>query len=72
MTSVENNCGERPCREVTALRDRFESYREETNRRLAAGDVSMATINTKLNWLIGLLSSIGAAVLAAVIKILIG
>ena len=32
----------------------------------------MATINTKLNWLIGILSSIGVAVLTAVLKIIIG
>ena len=38
----------------------------------AAGDVSMATINTKLNWLIGILSSIGLAVLTAVMKIVMG
>ena len=43
-----------------------------TARRLAAGDVSLATINTKLNWLIGLLSAIGAAVLSAALKLAVG
>ena len=37
---------------------------------LFRSDVSMATINTKLNWLFGILSGIGAAVLAAVLRIL--
>ena len=69
---MENNCPERPCRELEALQRRFDRFREDTDRRLAAGDVSMATINTKLNWLIGLLSTIGAAVLTAVLKIVLG
>ena len=30
----------------------------------------MATINTKLNWLIGILSSIGVAVMTVVLKII--
>ena len=61
-------CPTRPCREVTELQSRFDRFREETDRRLAAGDVNMATINTKLNWLIGMLSAIGAAVITAVLK----
>ena len=65
------NSGNRPCRELRELQDSFQRFREETTRRLAAGDVSMATINTKLNWLIGILSSIGVAVLAAVMKLVI-
>ena len=68
---MDDDC-RRPCGELKALESSFESFREETNRRLAAGDVSMATINTKLNWLIGILSSIGLAVLTAVMKILMG
>ena len=60
------------CRELSELEQRFERFREDTVRRLAEGDVSMAMINTKLNWLIGLLSSIGAAVLAAVVKLILG
>ena len=60
------------CRELSELEQRFERFREETARRLAEGDVSMAMINTKLNWLIGLLSSIGAAVLATVVKLILG
>ena len=48
----------------------FTRFQDDTVKRLAAGDVSMATINTKLNWLIGILSGIGAAVLAAVLRIL--
>ena len=61
-----------PCRELKELEGKFSDFREETNRRFAAGDVSMATINTKLNWLIGILSSIGLAVLTAVLKLLMG
>lgn len=64
-----NNCPA-PCRELEELREQFGQFREETLRRLSAGDVSMATINTKLNWLIGILSSIGVAVLTAVMKMI--
>ena len=65
---MDDNC-QRPCRELRELEGSFDRFREETNRRFAAGDVSMATINTKLNWLIGILSSIGLAVLTAVLKL---
>ena len=67
---MNENCP-RPCRELGELKGRFERFREETLRRLAAGDVSMATINTKLNWLIGILSAIGVAVMTAVLKLVI-
>ena len=66
---MDSNCPQ-PCRKLDELEKRFERFREDTMRRLAEGDVSMATINTKLNWLIGILSSIGVAVLAAVLKII--
>ncbi len=59
-----------PCREVREVRAQFDAFRTETVRRLAEGDVTLATISTKLNWLIGILSGIGAAVLAAVLRIL--
>ncbi len=65
---MDDNC-QRPCRELRELEGSFDRFREDTNRRFAAGDVSMATINTKLNWLIGILSSIGLAVLTAVLKL---
>ena len=68
---MDDNCS-RPCRELRELENGFQRFREETDRRFAAGDVSMATINTKLNWLIGILASIGAAVLTAVLKLLTG
>ena len=68
---MDDNCP-KPCRELGELDKRFERFREETQRRLAAGDVSMATINTKLNWLIGILASIGVAVLTAVLKLVTG
>lgn len=68
---MDDNCS-RPCRELGELEKSFDRFREETARRFAAGDVSMATINTKLNWLIGILSSIGLAVLTAVMKIVMG
>ena len=66
---MDDNC-RRPCPELKELEGSFHRFREETDRRFAAGDVSMATINTKLNWLIGILSSIGLAVLTAVLKLL--
>lgn len=64
---MENNCSG-TCRELRELRESYEHFREETTRRLAAGDVSMATINTKLNWLIGILSAIGVAVMTAILR----
>ena len=67
---MEPNCQNQPCHELTELQKRFTRFQDDTVKRLAAGDVSIATINTKLNWLIGILSGIGAAVLAAVLRIL--
>ena len=67
---MDGDCS-RPCRELSDLQNDYQRFRDETTRRLAAGDVSMAAINIKLNWLIGILSAIGAAVLTAVTKILI-
>ena len=58
---MEPNCQNQPCHELTELQKRFTRFQDDTVKRLAAGDVSMATINTKLNWLIGILSGIGAA-----------
>lgn len=69
---MENNCPARPCDEVKTLRRDFEAYREHTSERLRAGDVSLATINTKLNWLIGILSALGAAMLTVVLKLVTG
>ena len=68
---MSDDCS-RPCRELTELQESYRRFREDTVRRLAEGDVSMATINTKLNWLIGILSSIGLAVLTAVLKLVSG
>ena len=67
---MEPNCQNQPCHELAELQKRFTRFQDDTVKRLAAGDVSMATINTNLNWLIGILSGIGAAVLAAVLRIL--
>lgn len=67
---MDPNCQNQPCHELAELQKRFARFQDDTVKRLAAGDVSMATINTKLNWLIGILSGIGAAVLAAVLRIL--
>ena len=67
----ENNCPQ-PCRELRELSSRFDRFREDTARRLAEGDVDLATINTKLNWLIGILSAIGAAMLTAALKLIAG
>ena len=67
---MDPNCQNQPCHELAELQKRFARFQDDTVKCLAAGDVSMATINTKLNWLIGILSGIGAAVLAAVLRIL--
>ncbi len=67
---MDPNCQNQPCHELAELQKRFARFQDDTVKRLAAGDVSMATIITKLNWLIGILSGIGAAVLAAVLRIL--
>ena len=67
---MDPNCQNQPCHELAELQKQFARFQDDTVKRLAAGDVSMATINTKLNWLIGILSGIGAAVLAAVLRIL--
>ena len=67
---MDPNCQNQPCHELAELQKRFARFQDNTVKRLAAGAVSMATINTKLNWLIGILSGIGAAVLAAVLRIL--
>ena len=67
---MDPNCQNQPCHELAELQKRFTRFQDDTVKRLAARDVSMATINTKLNWLIGILSGIGAAVLAAVLRIL--
>ena len=56
-----------PCTGLTELQKRFDAYREDTAERLAGTDVRLATINTKLNWLIGMLSAVGTAVLAEVV-----
>lgn len=56
------------CEGLRSVRADLEQYRRVTDARLAQGDVTLATINTKLNWLVGLLSAIGAAVLSAALK----
>ncbi len=58
------------CTELRRLQEDFEEYREKTNGRLARGEVNFATINVKLNWLIGILGSVGAAVLGVALKLL--
>lgn len=60
------------CAELHRLREDFDEYREKTNGRLAKGEVNFATINVKLNWLIGILGSIGVAVLGVALKLLTG
>lgn len=61
-----------PCAAVTDLRDEFDRYKEKTDDRLNRSDVTLATINTKLNWLIGILSALGLAVFSAVLKMFTG
>ena len=60
------------CFEVRRLREDFDGYREKTDGRLAKGEVNFAAINVKLNWLIGILGSIGAAVMGVALKLLAG
>ena len=67
---MDPNCQNQPCHELVELQKRFARFQDDTVKRLAAGDVSMATIYTNLNWHIGIHSGFGAAVLAAVLRIL--
>ncbi len=68
---MENNCVA-PCEDVRKLRRSFDGYREGTERRLAQGDVALATINTKLNWLIAILAAVGTALLGVLLKLAAG
>ena len=70
MSAVEENRD--ICAELRRLREEFEEYRGKTDERLARGEVNFATINVKLNWLIGILGSIGVAVLGVALKLLTG
>ncbi|MBQ2895503.1 MAG: hypothetical protein IJE26_02195 [Oscillospiraceae bacterium] len=66
-----NNC-HNPCEEVKQLREEFESYCQKTEKRLDDGSIRFAVIDTKLNWLIAILGSIGAAVLGVLLKLVSG
>ena len=61
-----------PCEEVKRLREDFEEYCQKTEKRLDEGSTRFAVIDTKLNWLIAILGSIGAAVLGVLLKLVSG
>jgi len=61
-----------PCEEVKRLREDFEDYCQKTEKRLDEGSTRFAVIDTKLNWLIAILGSIGAAVLGVLLKLVSG
>lgn len=67
---METNCSS-SCEELKHLRRDFELYRDDTEKRLARGDVALATINIKLNWLIAILGAIGTAVLGLLLGSLV-
>jgi len=66
-----NNCTGL-CEEVRLLREDFDDYRQQTEKRLDGGSTRFAVIDTKLNWLIAILGSIGAAVLGVLLKLVSG
>ena len=66
-----NNCTGL-CEEVRHLREDFDSYCQRTEKRLDEGSTRFAVIDTKLNWLIAILGSIGAAVLGVLLKLVSG
>lgn len=61
-----------PCLTLRRLSGRCEEYRSRNEERMRRSEVSMATINAKLNWLIGLLSALGTAGLAVLLKLATG
>ena len=68
---MNENCSTE-CQGLRTVRSELSQYRVQTDARLAKGDVTLATINTKLNWLVGILSAIGAAVMGAALKFIAG
>ena len=68
---MENNCRV-ACEEVRSLRRDFETYKSCTNERLEEGSTRFAVIDTKLNWLIAILGSVGVAVLGVLLKLAAG
>ena len=61
-----------PCEDVKRLREEFDSYCQKTEKRLDEGSTRFAVIDTKLNWLIAILGSVGAAVLGVLLKLVSG
>lgn len=66
---MNDDCRIVPCEQVKQLEKDFQEFVNETEKRLAKGDTTFAVINTKLNWLIGILGCIGATCLTAVLKL---
>ena len=66
-----NNCTGL-CDQIKQLREDFDSYCQRTEKRLDEGSTRFAVIDTKLNWLIAILGSIGAAVLGVLLKLVSG
>ncbi len=54
-----------PCETVIKLRDKV----EEQEKQLAKGETQFAVINTKLNLIMWVLATVGAAVIGVAIKL---
>jgi hypothetical protein len=65
MAENEKKC---PCETVLNLQERVEIQREQ----LAKGETQFAVINTKLNLIMAVMGTIGAALVGVVIKLMIG
>lgn len=57
-----------PCKDVIDLQDIVDKQRDQ----LAEGSTQFAVINTKLNLVIGVMSSIGVALVGVIIKLILG
>ncbi len=68
---MENDC-QTPCAALRQLNRELTRYRQQTDERLREGSTRFAVIDTKLNWLIGILGSIGISVLGVLLKLAAG
>ena len=71
MEHTDHNPCDVECEGLRQVREELSDYRTATDRRLLMADVTLATINTKVSWLVGICGAIGVAVLSAVLKLLI-
>lgn len=65
MSEENKQC---PCQTVKDL----EKQVEEQRSQLAKGETQFAVINTKLNLIMGVLGTVGAALVGVVIKLMMG